>query len=187
MITEKLLIIQTVIDKIPDSIKERVSDIFKNMIDTVISLPSRIREFIVDFRDTVVQLFDKLPEIIMDAIKRVFIPEDGFIESKIEHFRDKLLEMGIDTYNMGAIFNSEQPFTDITCSVRGQEVTIVRMDVVDKVVKKFRPVIRGFMWLMLVFYNFNQFMGFIGQKGMTLGGIIHTADAEGKKEWYEKV
>lgn len=94
---------------------------------------------------------------IGDAIKGLFLPSDGFIEGKIEHFREKLLCMGIDTYDMGSIFNTEQPFADITCTIRGQTVTIVRMDVVDKVVKKFRPIIRGFMWLMLVFYNINQF------------------------------
>ena len=64
-------------------------------------------------------------------------------------------------------------------------VTIVRMDVVDKVVKKFRPIIRGFMWLMLVFYNINQFLHFIGQESMTLGGIIKTADAESKRSWLD--
>lgn len=158
------------------------------MIDAVLSMPSKIK----DLRDDMVQKLKDiidgilhLPDKIGDAIKGLFLPSDGFIEGKVQHFRDKLLAMGIDTYNMGPIFNTEQPFTDITCTIRGQTVTIVRMDVVDMVVKKFRPVIRGFMWLMLVFYNINQFLRFIGQEGMTLGGIVKTADAESKRSWLD--
>lgn len=158
--------------------------------ETLSGIPSLIKDYIVDLRDTVldklrsiIQGILDLPEKIGDAIKGLFLPSDGFIEGKIEHFREKLLGMGIDTYDMGSIFNTEEPFADITCTIRGQTVTIVRMDVVDKVVKKFRPIIRGFMWLMLVFYNINQFLHFIGQEGMTLGGIIKTADAESKRSW----
>ncbi len=103
-------------------------------------------------------------------------------QSKFDYFRSKLLDMGVDSYDMSGIFSNEKPFADITCTIRGQTVTIVRMDIVDDVVIKFRPVIRGFMWLMLVFYNYNQFMHFIGQGSLTLGGIIRTASAKSEKE-----
>lgn len=156
------------------------------------NIPSLIKDYIVDLRDSVleklrsiIQGIIDLPDKIGDAIKGLFLPSDGFIESKIDHFRNKLMSMGVDAYDMGSIFNKEQPFADITCTIRGQTVTIVRMDVVDKVVKKFRPIIRGFMWLMLVFYNINQFMRFIGQEGMTLGGIIKTADTLSKRSWLD--
>lgn len=158
------------------------------MIDAVLTIPSKIKDFRNDMVQKLRDIIDgilNLPEKIKDAIKALFLPSDGFIEGKIDHFRQKLLGMGIDTYDMGSIFNKEQPFEDITCTIRGQTVTIVRMDVVDKVVKKFRPIIRGFMWLMLVFYNINQFLHFIGQESMTLGGIIKTADAESKRSWLD--
>lgn len=185
-LSEKVVAVKETLSGIPSLIRDHIKDIFSNMIDTVVSLPGKIKSYIVDLRDTVLDklrsikqgIFD-LPDKIGDAIKGLFLPSDGFIEGKIEHFREKLLGMGIDTYDMGAIFNSEQPFEDITCTIRGQKVTIVRMDLVDKVVKRFRPVIRGFMWLMLVFYNINQFLAFIGQKGMTLGGVIRTAQGKG--------
>ena len=185
-----MVAVKETLSGIPSLIRDYIKDIFSNMIDTVVSLPGKIKDYIVELRDTVLEKLRSiiqgildLPEKIGDAIKRLFLPSDGFIEGKIDHFREKLLGMGVDTYDMGSIFNTEQPFADITCSIRGQTVTIVRMDVVDKVVKKFRPIIRGFMWLMLVFYNFNQFMYFIGQHSMTLGGIIKTADAESKRSW----
>lgn len=180
-----MVAVKDTLGNIPTIIRDHIKDIFSNMIDAVLSIPSKIK----DLRDDMVQklkdIIDgilNLPEKIKDAIKALFLPSDGFIEGKVQHFRDKLLGMGIDTYDMGSIFNKEQPFEDITCTIRGQTVSIVRMDVVDKVVKKFRPTIRGFMWLMLVFYNYNQFMGFIGQKGMTLGGIIRTASGKGETD-----
>lgn len=182
---EKVVAVKDTLGNIPDIIKDHIKDIFSNMIDAVLSIPSKIKDFRDDMVHKLRDIIDgilNLPEKIKDAIKSLFLPSDGFIEGKIVHFRQKLLGMGVDTYDMGSIFSKEQPFEDITCTVRGQTVTIVRMDVVDKVVKKFRPTIRGFMWLMLVFYNYNQFMGFIGQKGMTLGGIIRTAQGKGEAD-----
>lgn len=191
-LSEKVVAIKYTLANIPGIIRDHIKDIFSNMIDTVVSLPSKIKGYIVDLRDTVLEKLRSimqgiidLPDKMGDAIIGLFLPSDGFIEGKVQHFRDKLLAMGIDTYNMGPIFNTEQPFTDITCTIRGQTVIIVRMDVVDMVVKKFRPVIRGFMWLMLVFYNINQFLRFIGQEGMTLGGIVKTADTESKRSWLD--
>lgn len=70
---------------------------------------------------------------------------------------------------MSAIMGKETVFSDITCTVFGQKVVIVRMDIVENAVLKFRAVIRGFMTLMLVIYNYNQFMGLIGQSQLTLG------------------
>lgn len=183
-----MVAIKDTLGNIPGIIRGHIKDIFSNMIDAVLSMPSKIK----DLRDDMVQKFRdiidgilNLPEKMEDAIKALFLPSDDFIEGKIQHFRDKLYAMGIDTYDMGSIFNTEHPFADITCTIRGQTVIIVRMDVVDMVVKKFRPVIRGFMWLMLVFYNINQFLRFIGQEGMTLGGIVKTADTESKRSWLD--
>lgn len=177
-----MVAVRDTLGNIPSIIRDHIKDIFSNMIDAVLSIPSKIK----DLRDDMVQKLKdiiegilNLPEKIKDAIKALFLPSDGFIEGKVQHFRDKLLGMGIDTYDMGSIFNKEQPFEDITCTIRGQTVTIVRMDVVDKVVKKFRPTIRGFMWLMLVIYNYNQFMGFIGQNTMTLGGMLRSVKGKG--------
>lgn len=170
-----------------DALFSALSDKVAAVRDGVLSIPETLRGYIMDLQDAILEkqqfIVDGIlnaPEKIGDAIAGLFLPSDSFIEGKIEHFREKLLGMGVDTYDMGAIFNREQPFADITCTIRGQTVTIVRMEFVDSAVKKFRPVIRGFIWLMLLFYNFNQFMHFIGQEGMTLGGIVRTADAKQK-------
>lgn len=171
--------------KLPVLLKEKIEEVFQDMIKNVLLLPLRLKDIydiIIEKAKSIIDGILELPTKIGDAIKGLFVPSDGFFETKIEHFRKKLLGMGIDTYDMGSIFSEGKPFDDITCTIMGQEVTIIKMDVVEKVVLKFRPVIRGFMWLMMVFYNFNQFMGFIGQDGVTLGGIIKTASTDSERD-----
>lgn len=73
----------------------------------------------------------------------------------------------------------EKPLEDITCTIMGKTVTIVRMDIVNSAVLKFRAVIRGFIALLLVMYNYDMFMGLIGQQGMQLGSMIQFARRKG--------
>lgn len=154
--------------------------------EAVLNIPDIIEEFILDMKNGIIDKINNiirnitdLPSLMIEKLKDFLLPDTEFINSKLEHFRARLLSMGVDTYDMGHIFNKEQPFEDLTANVRGHKVVVVNMNVVDLVVKKFRPVIRGFLWLMLVFYNFNQFMGFIGQQGVTVGSIIRTATSKG--------
>lgn len=183
-----MLEIREAVISLPSYVAEQISRIFTDAIETIVSFPGKVKDYITDLRDkllnklvSVIEGIEATPQKIIDGIASIFLPKDGFIEGKIDYFRQRLLAMGVDTYDMGEIFNTEKPFEDITCTVRGQTVTVVSMDIVDLVVKKFRPVIRGFMWLMLVFYNFNQFMGLIGQPGVTLGGIIETVSGKDGK------
>lgn len=82
---------------------------------------------------------------------------------------------------MSDIFNEEKPFEDIKAIVRGQEVVIVNMDIAKRAVEEFRPVIRGLLVLFLMIYNYNQFMGLIGQQGITIGSVTRTI-FKGEKE-----
>lgn len=181
MIAEKLGL-----NTLIDNLREMLLGKLQNVIESILTLPSSIGDFIIDMRDSlkeklheVVTAVTNLPDLIVNGIKRIFIPDAEIVNGKIEALKKEMYRLGVVSYDMSGIFNSEKPFEDITCTVMGSKVTIVNMAVVDKVVTHFRGVIRGFMWLMLVFYNFNQFMGLIGQKSMTLGGIIATARSKG--------
>lgn len=171
------------ITQIPTLIAQKLGldNLFSNLISNVLSLPSSIGAFIDDMRDAVVgklvSVIDgikELPDKIVKGITRIFIPEDGFIDGKIAELQASMVALGVDAYDMSGIFSQEKPLQDITVNLYGHEVVIVDMGVVDGVLDYFRPVIRGFMYLLLVFYNFNQFMGLIGQQGVTLGGIINS-------------
>lgn len=169
-----------------ENLRDMLLGKLQSVIDSVLILPSSIGEFILDMRDSlkekiheVVTAVTNLPDLIINGIKRIFVPDADIVNGKIDALKNEMYRLGVVSYDMSGIFNKEQPFEDITCTIMGSQVTIVNMAVVDKVVTHFRGVIRGFMWLMLVFYNFNQFMGLIGQKSMTLGGIIATARTKG--------
>lgn len=117
-------------------------------------------------------------------MKWLFIPDEEFINAKIDYIKKAFNRLGVATYDMSAIMGKETPFSDITCTIFGQKVVIVRMDIVENAVLKFRAVIRGFMTLMLVIYNYNQFMGLIGQQQLTLGfqtiGVLRGMKEEDK-------
>lgn len=104
----------------------------------------------------------------------MFVPDEEFINEKVEYLKEQFELLGVSTYDMSAIMGKESPLKDITCTIMGHKVIIVRMDVVETAVKKFRAVIRGFIALLLVAYNYDMFMGLIGQQGMQLGRLLQT-------------
>lgn len=128
-----------------------------------------IGEWFASVIEAVAQLPAKIAELVIEGLKKLFIPDEDFINAKIEYLKKAFNRLGVSTYDMSAIMGKETVFSDITCTIFGQEVVIVRMDIVENAVLKFRAVIRGFMTLMLVIYNYNQFMGLIGQQQLTLG------------------
>lgn len=102
---------------------------------------------------------------------------------KIEYLQEQFSYLGIGSLDMSVLFENEKPLDDIQVEIYGQTLTIVRMDFVNDAIHKFRAVIRGFITLLLILYNYNQFMGLIGQPGITLGQHIKTDDTprlEGK-------
>lgn len=133
---------------------------------------SSIIDRLGDVAERIANLPTLLIEGVVEGIKSIFVPNVDYIENKVQYLRDEFLALGVGFYDMSDIFNTEKPFADITATIRGQEVVLVNMDIADKAVQEFRGIIRGFIVLMIVIYNYNQFMGFIGQQGLTLGGVI---------------
>lgn len=158
-----------------------LQSVLSDTLEKIKLIPSSIGTFINDMRDKIVDKLTivvsgivSLPDKIFEGIKFIFVPDSDYLANRIDYLREQVQRIGVASYDMSAILGKETPLEDIKVSIRGKQVTIINMGIVDKVVLKFRSVIRGFMWLMLVFYNYNQFMGVIGQRSMTLGGIIST-------------
>lgn len=133
--------------------------------------------------NSVVASIKELPSRIIDGliegIKTIFIPREEFINEKVDYLKEQFELLGVATYDMSSIMGKETPLEDITCTIMGQTVTIVRMDIVNTGIQKFRAVIRGFIALLLVMYNYDMFMGLIGQQGMQLGSLIRSAKKGG--------
>lgn len=50
-----MVAVKETLSGIPSLIRDHIKDIFSNMIDTVVSLPGKIKGYIVDLRDTVLE------------------------------------------------------------------------------------------------------------------------------------
>lgn len=131
---------------------------------------------ITDWLDSIVTSIKNLPlkiaEAFLDMLKTLFIPDSEYINEKVEYIKNQFIKLGVANYDMSALFNKETPLSDITCNIMGHEVVIVRMSLVEKGILKFRAIIRGFIILLMVIYNYNQFMGLIGQPPISLGALI---------------
>ena len=115
----------------------------------------------------------KIGNAILDILKSLFIPADGYLEGKINYLVDRFKgAFSVTPYDMSSVFSSEKELSDITVTMYGTTATIVNMDYVIEALTKFRKVIRGFITLLLLFYNINQFLAFIGQAPITLGALI---------------
>lgn len=118
---------------------------------------------------------------MIEGIKTIFVPSEDFINEKVAYLKEQFERLGVATYDMTSVMGKEKPLEDITCNIMGQTVTIVRMDIVDSAVLKFKSVIRGFITLLLVAYNYDMFMGLIGQQGMQIGSMINFKNRFGSK------
>ena len=184
-IIEKIANLPTLIDEklhVTDhfnNVLNGLSDLKDKVIDSVLGLPDRVRSAFTGFFESVYNWFGnvvdrilELPDKILDIIKRVFIPEDGYMDGKLGEIKVALGRLGIGTYNMSSIFSSKKGIDDVTVKVMGSTGTILRSDIVIKGINYFRPAIRGFIALMLIFYNFNQFCSLIGHQGVSIAGLF---------------
>ena len=107
---------------------------------------------------------------ILDGIKEIFVPDSDYINKQFDLVKKEFqTAFGISAYDMNLIFNKEVAFSDIKVSMYGHECTIVKTDKLKEVILAVRPYIRGFIVLLMVFYNINQFLMLIGQAPVAIG------------------
>lgn len=130
--------------------------------------------------DSVTSLPSKIITGVTSLLHDFFIPKEGFIEEKINYLKDKFtVSFGITPFDMSGVFSSEKAFSDITVNLYGSSSVIVNMDYVKSALTVFRKIIRGFICLLLFFYNTNQFLSLIGQSPLAIGSFIslrHSSD-----------
>lgn len=160
---------------IPGQIWDFVKDIPKlvwNFFESAFSTLTSVFRSTYDFVITI-------PEKILEGIKRIFIPDPVEVQKSIDSLTNTFKStFGIDSYDISSIFGTETEITDqqSTISIFGYDFSFTFLDVsfIVKAVTTFRPIIRGFIVFMLILYNINKFLRFIGQEGISLGGYIGT-------------
>lgn len=113
-----------------------------------------------------------LPGAIAQAIASFFVPDPDDFNNALNDIKFALLDFGGAAFDMSFLFDEESPLPDIKVNFYGKEVTIVSMSLVNGAIEFFRPVIRGFITLLLIFYNYNQLAGLIGQQGVSIAGLV---------------
>lgn len=117
-----------------------------------------------------------LPDLILSGIKSVFVPDEETIQSSFDMVSNKCNRLLI-SYDLSRLFGSELEITDVKVTMYGKEAVIVDGDVIQDGVAYFRPYIRGFLVLMLIFFSVNQFFSLIGANPVFAQGVPALPDS----------
>lgn len=162
-----------------------IADWLKAVWEAVTVIPEKISEFATSVGDWFIDLGDKLlslPSIILDGIKGIFIPDTGYIQERFDSFlADTKMRFGINTDVFRDIFQGEQPVEDVKGDYQISGVGTFNLTFLDtsffrEGITYFRPLVRGFLVLLMVLYNIRQAIGFFGyDAGVVVGRSDHIA------------
>ena len=150
---------------------EWLSNIFSaigSIATTIISWFANIFLTLWDWLGRLVDNILALPKAILDGIKEIFIPDIEEIESifntTVSSIKSKF---GFQEFHLDTLFGSSSEPQNITSSyniagVGSFNLTFFNTEYMIKGVNYFRPFIRGFMVLLICFYNVKNFLSFIG-------------------------
>ena len=175
------------IAQVPELIWNYVKDIPSQTWNFVSQIPSMIWGFfessfnnIGQFLSSIFDSIVSIPEQIFEFIKRIFIPDTDKIQKSIDLLSNKFREkFGLNSYDLSGIIGTESEISNHsgTVNICGYEISATFLDVsyLIKGINTFRPYIRGFVALLLILYNINQLLGFIGAGHLSLGSHIITS------------
>lgn len=121
----------------------------------------------------------ELPAMIGEMLKTLFIPSDDYFALKFEGLKDGLeTKLSVDTYAeiIESFANANGGhFEDINAVVMGRTVTIVNAEPINSALSHIHRWVRGVIFALLAFYNFNQVLklirgtDYIGSSGSPSG------------------
>lgn len=182
------------IAQVPQLVWNYVKDIPSQTWNFVSQIPSMIWGFfessfnnICQFLSSIFDSIVSIPEQIFAFIKRIFIPDSDKIQESIDLLSNKFKDkFGLNSYDLSGILGTESEISNHsgTINICGYEISATFLDVsyLIKGVNTFRPYIRGFVVLLLILYNINQLLGFIGAGHLSLGSHIVTSLRSSKSD-----
>lgn len=118
----------------------------------------------------------ELPVKIINGIKEIFIPNTEEIETMFNNSINTIKsKFGFQDFHFDSIANNSVAPTDVEKNYNINGLGTMKFKFFDskyliKGVEYFRPFIRGFIVLCLLFYNYKMLLGFIGHEiGVTSG------------------
>ena len=128
--------------------------------------------------------------LINDILSELFIPDEDYLTSKKEQLENSFSNLlGFEVSSVEAMFESVDTITEFksggSVSVYGVgnvNFNGVNNNLLMTGINKFKPIIRGFTALMLIFFNMNQLLNLIGQGSITQAIGLTNKQAKGGKE-----
>ncbi len=168
------------------NIPSALADWFNKIIDHIKNIPSLLS----DLWDTI----KGIPDLIISGLKSLILPDKDYFSNKklqIENSFSRLL--GFDVSSVSEFFDSSNVVStnleakEHDYSIHG--VGTVKLKAFDNKfliegVNKFKPFIRGFVVLMLVFFHLNNILNLIGQASLTsaAGTLSQSSNSKGGKK-----
>lgn len=132
----------------------------------------------------IVNLPSKIGEVVTNALKAIFVPDTGYIDSAFSSFLEEIkMKFSFDTDFFESLFQGESAVEDTTVDYAIPGVGSFNLKVFDSKyfvqgITYFRPFIRGFIVLLLALYNIKQLIGFFGyDAGVVTGRNDHIKSA----------
>lgn len=169
------------------NLKTAFSGWFNDVVENIKNIPSALADWfnkIIDHIKNIPSLLSDLwntikgiPDLILSGLRTLILPDqDYFINKKtqIENSFSNLL--GFEVSSVSEMFNSSNVVStdlsaeEVNYNIHG--IGAVKVKGFDNSflvggINKFKPFIRGFVVLMLVFFNFNNLLNLIGQSSLT--------------------
>ncbi len=120
-----------------------------------------------------------IPDLILSGIKAIFVPDEETLQASFDKVTAKCNNLLV-YYDLERLFKTETDIADVTVTIYGKKAVVVDSSVTQTGINHFRPYIRGFLVLMLVFFNVNQFLSLIGANPISaIGAYQQFANKKG--------
>lgn len=152
-----------------------VVDWLKDIAEGIIQIPIKIGEFFKDLGTT-----------ILDGIKAIFIPDKDDISANFNAFVNEMkMKFGFNTEVFNTLFDGEMAVQDQYADYNISGVGTFKFKFLDtkflyEGVSYFRPLIRGFLVLLMAFYNIKMILSFIRQDAGVVTGKAVEMEKGGK-------
>lgn len=173
---------------------DNLTEGFRNIVNSINSLAGSIGSFFSDLGNMIASKFQELGEAIggffenlLEGIKNFFIPNTDNINAIIDDLVSSVEgKFGFDSFDMEALFGTEEAPTDISAEyeIYGHKQKFVFADFswLKQGVDFFRPYIRGFLVLLLWFFNIRMAFGtFDLDSGISSGQVAKMASSNADK------
>lgn len=152
---------------------EETNGLLSSIINSIKDIINNIKNLGTTISNSFINLSQNIVVGIADFVKSLFIPNESYLVTKKEQLEKSFSSlMGFNVSSVQTLFDSvnvsESMLVDEEFTINLHGVGNVKFKAFDNYfllqgINKFKPILRGFITLMLIFFNMNQLLNVIGQ------------------------